>query len=156
MTKALKVLAECVDVRSGKRYLPGDTFDPAPNPEQAARLVKAHCLPEAALAAAAKAETEAEKAAEANAAKARREAESLAKAQQKAKDEAAKRLADAKARGNGNLDPAVGQSTQIGDELFDLSDEDLAAVVAAEDVNFDDGADKAGIIAAIRAKRAAA
>lgn len=155
MTKALKVLAECVDVRSGKRYVPGDTFDPAPNPEQAARLVKAQCLPEAAIAAAAKAETEAEKRAEADAARSRREAESLTEAQQKAKDKAAKRLSEAKARGNGNLDPALGQSAQIGDELFDLSDEDLAAVVTAERVAVEFGADKAVIVAAIRAKRAA-
>jgi hypothetical protein len=50
----LKVLAECVDVRSGKRFLKGDTFDPTPGLEQAQRLVKAGCLPEGAIELAAK------------------------------------------------------------------------------------------------------
>lgn len=50
MTKALRVLAECVDIRTKKRFQPGDTFDPPPTEEQATRLVKAGCLPEAAIA----------------------------------------------------------------------------------------------------------
>jgi hypothetical protein len=43
-----KVIAECVDTRSGKRYLPGpDTyFDPAPEADQAQRLIKAGVLRE--------------------------------------------------------------------------------------------------------------
>lgn len=46
--KALIVLAECVDIRNGNRFLKGQPFDPAPTPEQADRLIKAGCLPEAA------------------------------------------------------------------------------------------------------------
>jgi hypothetical protein len=47
--KDLTVLAECVDIRSGKRFVKGQEFNPAPTPDQAARLIKAGCLPEAAL-----------------------------------------------------------------------------------------------------------
>lgn len=64
MSKALTVLAECVDIRNGKRFQPGETFNPAPTPQQAARLIKAGCLPEAALEAAVEPSTEAEQAAE--------------------------------------------------------------------------------------------
>lgn len=69
MTKALTVLAECVDARSGRRFQPGETFDPAPTAEQAVRLVKAGCLPAAAIEAAKAAESDAEKKAEAEAKK---------------------------------------------------------------------------------------
>jgi colicin import membrane protein len=61
MSKALTVLAECVDARSGKRFLPGDVFDPAPTAEQAQRLVRAGCLPADSVDAARKAEADAEK-----------------------------------------------------------------------------------------------
>src|SRR4051812_33044981 len=47
--KALKVLAACVDSRSGKRFEIGETFDPPPTELQAARLVKAGCLPDGAI-----------------------------------------------------------------------------------------------------------
>ena len=107
MTKALTVLAECVDIRNGKRFAKGDEFTPAPNPEQARRLVAAKCLPEEAISAAVAAETEAEKAAEKKAAderaereKAEREAKAKAEADAKAKVEAdakAKAEADKKA-----------------------------------------------------------
>lgn len=40
---AYKVKAECVDYRTGKRFVPGDTF-PDPEADQAERLVKAGCL----------------------------------------------------------------------------------------------------------------
>ena len=40
----LKVIAECVDVRTGRRFLPGETFEPAPDAEQQARLINAGCL----------------------------------------------------------------------------------------------------------------
>lgn len=69
MSKALTVLAECVDIRSGKRFDRGDVFDPAPTPEQAKRLIKAGCLPEGAIDAAVEPQTDEEKAAEAAAAK---------------------------------------------------------------------------------------
>lgn len=49
MSKALIVLAECVDIRSGVRFQTGDKFDPAPTVSQAARLIAAGCLPEAAI-----------------------------------------------------------------------------------------------------------
>lgn len=157
MSKALIVLAECVDIRNGKRFQPGEEFKPAPNPEQARRLVRGACLPEAAIDAAVAAETEAEKAAEADAVKARKADEATAKALADAKHKAAARLAAAKAKGKGNLDPALAQSTQVGDELLDLSDEEFAKVVAEEldpaDVPPD--ADKATLVAAIRSARAA-
>jgi hypothetical protein len=94
MTKALTVLAECVDARSGKRFQRGDVFDPAPNPEQARRLIAANCLPKEALDVAVAAETEAEKAAEEAAKKKRAEDEAASKAKaeedKKAAEEAAK------------------------------------------------------------------
>ena len=61
MTKALTVIAECVDLRSGKRFKQGEVFDPAPTAEQATRLVAAGCLPKEAIAAAEKADEAAEK-----------------------------------------------------------------------------------------------
>jgi hypothetical protein len=69
MTKALTVLAECVDSRSGKRFAKGDVFEPAPTPDLARRLIKAECLPAEALDAAVAAEAVAEKAAEESAKK---------------------------------------------------------------------------------------
>jgi hypothetical protein len=78
MNKDLKVLAECVDARSGKRFRAGDEFSPVPTPEQAERLVRAGCLPEPAIAVAKKGAAEAEKRADA-AAKAAAEAEEKAR-----------------------------------------------------------------------------
>lgn len=40
------VIAECVDARSGKRFLPGEPFDPAPDPDQAKRLIGAGAIVE--------------------------------------------------------------------------------------------------------------
>lgn len=52
MSNALKVLAECVDVRTGRRFKAGETFAPAPTIDQAKRLIAGGCLGEAALKAA--------------------------------------------------------------------------------------------------------
>lgn len=41
--KDLHVIAECVDERDGKRFLPGDMF-PSPTKKQAERLTRAGCL----------------------------------------------------------------------------------------------------------------
>lgn len=38
------VIAECVDSRTGKRFYPGDNFDPAPTDLQLARLTQAGCI----------------------------------------------------------------------------------------------------------------
>jgi colicin import membrane protein len=89
MSKALTVLAECVDVRTGKRFKPGEVFDPAPSVVGARHLVAAGCLPEAAIDAAAAAEADAEKAAETKAkadqdARAKAEAEAKKAAERKA------------------------------------------------------------------------
>lgn len=65
--KDLKVLAECVDIRSGRRFFPGETFDPAPTETQARRLVLAGVLPEGAIEVAKKADAENEKKADADA-----------------------------------------------------------------------------------------
>ena len=91
MSKALAVLAACIDVRSGKRFARGEVFEPVPDPEQAKRLINAGCLPEAALEAAIAAEDAAEK-------KAKEEAEALAKAEaaEKAKADAAAKTAEKK------------------------------------------------------------
>jgi len=40
------VIAECVDARTGKRYFAGDTFDPAPDADQAIRLLAAGVITE--------------------------------------------------------------------------------------------------------------
>lgn len=97
MNKALTVLAACVDARSGKRFAKGDVFEPAPNPEQARRLIKAECLPPEALEAAVAAETASEKAAEDAAKKKRAEDEAAAKA----KAEADKKVAEDAAKKDG-------------------------------------------------------
>lgn len=41
---AHRVIAECVDVRSGKRFQPGDWFVPPPEDDQEERLVAARCI----------------------------------------------------------------------------------------------------------------
>lgn len=38
------VIAECIDSRTGKRFYPGDNFDPAPTDLQLARLTQAGCI----------------------------------------------------------------------------------------------------------------
>lgn len=48
-TKEIRVLAECVDIRTGKRFQRGEIFRPLPTVDQAKRLIKAECLPEEAL-----------------------------------------------------------------------------------------------------------
>ena len=97
MSKALKVLSPCVDIRSGKRFDTGDEFAPPPNPEQAKRLVAAHCLPQEAIEAAVAAETEAEKAAEKKAATERAEREKAEADAKAAAEAAAKKAAEKKA-----------------------------------------------------------
>jgi len=77
MTKALTVLASCLDIRNGKRFEKGDVFDPTPTYEQAVRLVSAGCLPQAALELAEKADSDAEATAAAAAVK-RKEDEAAA------------------------------------------------------------------------------
>lgn len=54
-----KVIAECIDARTGKRFFPGDTF-PDPTKDQAERLVKAKCIEEVSAAEARKAAKDAE------------------------------------------------------------------------------------------------
>src|SRR5688572_7368662 len=41
-----KVTAECVDIRNGKRFFPGERFSPEPDEDQAKRSVAARCLVE--------------------------------------------------------------------------------------------------------------
>ncbi|MGV3649848.1 MAG: hypothetical protein ACO1OK_00350 [Devosia sp.] len=77
--KDLKVLAECVDSRSGRRFKAGEIFDPAPTADQARRLAKAGCLPEGAIGVAEKADAAAERKADA-AAKAKADARAKAEA----------------------------------------------------------------------------
>jgi len=89
--KEFTVLAACIDIRSGRRFAIGEVFDPAPTEDQARRLVKAGCLPVAAIdAASAEAEAKAEAEAEA---KAKAEAEAKAKAEAEAKAKASRAAA---------------------------------------------------------------
>lgn len=113
MNKALTVLASCVDIRSGKRFQRGDVFDPAPNPEQARRLIKAECLPKEALEVAVIAETEAEKAAEEAAKQKRAEDEAAAKAKAEA-DKKATDDAAAKAKAEADKKAAEEAAKQDG------------------------------------------
>lgn len=99
MNKALLVLAACVDIRNGKRFQAGEEFLPVPTPDQAHRLYRAGCLPEAAIDFALDAAREAERAADKKAAddRAAAEAQAKAEAEEKAKAEAeAKKSAEKK------------------------------------------------------------
>lgn len=91
MNKAFIVLAECVDQPNGKRFKPGDLFEPAPTVAQARRLAAAGCLPPAAIDAAIEAEAASEKAADKKAAQDRAEAEAKARAESEAKKAADKK-----------------------------------------------------------------
>lgn len=145
MNKALIVLSECVDVRNGKRFSRGDEFAPAPNPEQAKRLVAAGCLPQEALKAAVGPKTDAERALEEKAVR------------EKAAAAAAKATADAaKARrGSVKADPAATVREQINkDGLFEMSVDDLKAIAESENVDLGDASEKDAIVSAIRASRA--
>ncbi|MCA0278454.1 MAG: hypothetical protein LCH86_20855 [Proteobacteria bacterium] len=97
MSKALIVLAECVDARNGKRFFPGDEFAPAPARDQAVRLIRAGCLPDEAFSAAVSAERDAEDAKAQADADAKAQADADAKAQAEA-DAKAQAEADAKAQ----------------------------------------------------------
>lgn len=93
MSKALTARAACIDIRNGKRFAKGDVFDPAPNPEQARRLIKAECLPPEVLDVAVAAESAVEKAAEEAARKKQAEEEAAAKAKADADKKAAEEAA---------------------------------------------------------------
>jgi len=143
MNKALIVLSECVDVRNGNRFARGDEFNPAPNFEQAKRLVAAGCLPEDALKATAGPKSDAEAALEE---KAKRDAAD--EAQRQARADAAK------AKRTGRRDAAWTAVDQINnDGLFDLGDDDLRKIAADEKIDLGDATEPAQIIAAIRAAR---
>lgn len=47
-----KVIGECIDARTGRRYQRGEIFEPPPDDDQADRLLKAECIREVADAAA--------------------------------------------------------------------------------------------------------
>jgi predicted nucleic acid-binding Zn-ribbon protein len=96
---SFKVVAECIDIRNGKRFQPGEIFTPPPDVDQARRLQAAGCITKTSEAderAKAKVEAEAKAKAEAEAeAKAKAEAEAQAKADAEAQ---AKAEAEAKGR----------------------------------------------------------
>lgn len=129
MSKALTVLADCVDRRSGKHFKAGEVFDPAPTVDQAERLVAAGCLPEAAVEAAAKAQEAAQKAAEKKEAQERADAEATAKAEEAAKAERA--------------------------ELEKLTNPQIHALAADEQIAVETDDNKASLIDKIVAGRAA-
>ncbi len=145
MNKALIVLSDCVDVRSGKRFQRGDEFSPAPNHEQAKRLVAAGCLPEEALKAAVGAKTEAERALEDKAARDKAEADRT-----KAAVDAAKAR-----RPGAKPEPAKTAVDQVNEDgLFDKTNDELKAVAEAEKIDLGDASRKEDLVAAIRAARA--
>jgi hypothetical protein len=39
-----KVVAECIDIRNGRRFQPGEIFEPKPDAHQAVRLASAGCI----------------------------------------------------------------------------------------------------------------
>lgn len=141
--KELKVLAECVDSRNGKRFCPGEEFSPTPTAAQARRLISAGCLPGGALDLAIKADDEAEAAAEA----ASIEAEARAAEEEKARQD----LSDAAA----SEDPAAQQRDAINDDkLFESTVDQLKDIAKAEEIDLGEAKRKDEIVAAIRAARA--
>jgi predicted nucleic acid-binding Zn-ribbon protein len=145
MNKALIVLSECVDVRNGKRFSRGDEFSPAPNPEQAKRLVAAGCLPQDALKAAVGPKTDAEQALEEKAVR-----DKAAAAAAKAAAEAAKTK-----RTGAKADTAATVRDQINkDGLFDLSVDELKVLAESESIDLGEASEKDAIVTAIRTSRA--
>jgi colicin import membrane protein len=118
MSKALTVLAECVDNRSGKRFFRGDVFDPAPTAEQALRLVKAGCLPGDAIEAAQKAEADAAKKADASTRKAAA-ARDKVDAARHARETAEAALAGADAAKKADAEKALADARQAEQEAED-------------------------------------
>jgi len=142
-TKELKVLAECVDSRNGKRFRPGEEFSPVPTAAQARRLIAAGCLPDGALALAIKADDEAE---------AEAEAAAIEAAVRSAEEERARQeLSDAAARN----DAAAQQRDAMNeDKLFESTIDQLKDIAKAEEIDLGDAKRKDEIVAAIRAARA--
>jgi hypothetical protein len=176
MNKALTVLSACVDVRSGKRFTRGDEFSPAPNLEQAKRLIAAGCLPEEALKAVAGPKSDAEAALEE---RARTEAAEEAKRQREAAAAKAKRTGTLKqdgptvaeyvaagypasqyppkgyaSRSTPEEIAAVDAEKQAAD-LDNLTIKDLQDLAKVEEIELGDASKKDDIVAAIRAARAA-
>jgi colicin import membrane protein len=121
MSKALAVLAECVDQRSGKRFFTGDVFDPPPTPEQAQRLVRAGCLPGDAIEAARKAAADADKkaAADAKKATAASAARDKVNAAKQAREAAEAELAAADADKKAAAEKALAEARQAEEEAED-------------------------------------
>lgn len=148
MNKSLIVLAECVDIRSGKRFVPGDEFKPAPERRQAERLVRAGCLPAEAV----------DSAADHGEDPAGIEPTPFSTEMRTEEGERAARAADAAARDNQAL--AIAQETgattndQSDDGLSKNTVAELKDLAAAEDIDLGEAARKDDIVAVIRAARA--
>lgn len=111
----IKVLAECVDHRSGKRYFTGDVFNPLPTEEQAERLVAAKCLPKEAIEIA------------------RKNDAAVAEAREKAESDAKKRQASAAAVTAANTELAEARSAaDTAQNAFDAADEAAKVAASAE------------------------
>ncbi len=179
---AHKVIAECVDKRTGKRYLPGpNSFFPADDPDQVQRLVRAGCLRFVA-------DDDMSVDDQANAALARDEAERLIAGFEQEVDDARRRRDEALAaietevigarqaadaeiakinealqqagaakEEETSMDPAATQRQQINEDgLFDKTVDDLRALAKAESIDLSGAHRKDEIVAAIRAARAKA
>ncbi|HTV69801.1 MAG TPA: hypothetical protein VMF90_14800 [Rhizobiaceae bacterium] len=132
-------------MRNGKRFERGDEFTPAPNFEQASRLVAAGCLPEEAMKHVAGPKNQAEAALEERAARDRQ--------QEKARQEAARRAASQR---TGKIDQAGVARTQVNEDgLFEETIASLTDIATAEKIDLGGATKKADIIAAIRTARAA-
>ncbi|WAP67223.1 hypothetical protein [Jiella pelagia] len=179
---AYKVIAECVDRRTGQRYLPGpQSFFPADDPDQVDRLERAGCLRRVAdedlsrdeEAAAALAKSDAarmiagfeQEVADAR----RRRDETLAAIEtevigaRQAADAEIARINEIRQQSGSTdteektMDPAAVQRQQINeDKLFDSTVEELRALAKDEDIDLSGASRKDEIVAAIRAARAKA
>ena len=176
----LKVISECVDRDSGRRYLPGSFFPESAPAEQIERLIGSGCLrqvsakdleaAEKSLAASARREAEAEHAEiekTLEAARERRDVEiaqisdEIGKARRDAEDEKARITAEVEEfrakSGGAPDDPAEVARRQINEDgLFDKTVPELKDVAASEGVDVSASAKKDDIVAAIRAKRVGA
>ncbi len=137
--KSYIVIAECVDNRNGKRFFPGDTFDPAPTEKQAAVLLAANCIEEGAAAQAA--------------------GDDLALSS----DAGLRKIAKAEGidiSGAGDRDAVIAAIVAAraakADGLDAIEGDALKAVATTEGVMIAAGATDADVRAAIRAKRAQA
>lgn len=170
----LKVISECVDRRTGKRYAVGDSF-PAQDLEQVDRLIRAGCLRQGS------SETGGGQGTTDDVAAKREEAaselaaidETIAAARRRRDEELAaieNDIAEARAAANARIselqqeqstmtqqtDPAAIVRAQINEDgLFEKTVAELRDIAEAEGIDLGDARRKEEVVAGIRASRAA-